>query len=67
MLFVRVIAFACLLLGLGSTASAHGCHPGYYHHGSCYPYRYHGHYYRYRHGGHYYLHRSYRHGDWYYY
>ena len=64
---VQAIALACVLLGIGSTADAHHCHHGYYHHGECYPYRHHGKYYRYHHDGRYYLHRSYRHGHWRYY
>jgi hypothetical protein len=67
MRLVQALALAAFLFGFGSTADAYHCHPGYYHHGHCYPYRYHGNYYRYRHNGHYYLHRSYRHGHWRYY
>ena len=63
---VLAIAFACALLGLGRVADAHKCHHGHYHDGQCYAYYHHGHYYRYQHDGHYYLHRTYRHGHWYY-
>jgi hypothetical protein len=64
---VLAIAVAGVVLGLGGTVDAYHCRHGHSYRGHCYAYRYHGHYYRYRYNGRYYLHRSYRHGHWYYY